>query len=190
MVNNTRKFHRNILPDNLDRALFSRMDPIVNSLKSQANTVCRNHISEEYIRKAFNNFKHGFCYKQDNSVVGFCLWKESNDTFIDSKNDFKYMSVLLVCAQQTDYKLGKIMFFDMETFALVNKFNTIRLKPLNTEIIPYYQSLGYKESPYDKYFFMEKTIRVFHINKNVRNSKTRKQKQMVPFIIENKIDIL
>jgi hypothetical protein len=166
------------------------MDPIVNSLKSQANTVCRNHISEEYIHNAFKDFKWGYYYKQDNNVVGFCIWKEFKENVMNTNTYFKSMFVLLVCAQSTDYKLGKIMFFDMETFALQNNYNTIKMQPLNTDIVPYYETLGYKISLDNKYFFMEKTIRVFRINKNLRNSKTRKQKPAVPFIIKNKIDIL
>lgn len=190
MVNNTRKFNRNILPDNLERVLFRRMDPIVNSLKRQANTICRNHVSEEYIHKAFNNFKWGYYYKQDNKVVGFCLWKENKEIMKISKNDFKYMYVLLVCAQQTDYKLGKIMFFDMERFGLVQNVNTIKLQPLNTDIVPYYETLGYKIVSDNKFFFMEKDIILFHVNKKVHNSKTRKQKATGDGVFRTNIHII
>jgi len=190
MVNNTRKFNRNILPDNLERTIFMRMDPIVNSLKSQANTVCRNHISEEYIHKAFKDFKWGYYYKQDNNVVGFCIWKELKENIINTSSYLKSMFVLLVCAESADYKLGKIMFFDMERFGLSHNYHIIKMQPLNTEIIPYYETLGYTVLPNSKYLFMEKHIAVFHVNKRVHNSKTRKQKATGDGIVRTKIHIV
>jgi hypothetical protein len=184
MINNTRKFNRNRLPDNLERVLFCKADAIVETIISVAKTLCRNHISEEYIHKAFNNFKRGYYYKQDNNVVGFCIWQERRDIIINSINDFKYMPILLESTLSNEHKLGKIMLFDIETFALVHNFNSIRLQPLNTEIVPYYETLGYKMPTDAEYFFMKKTIKVFRLNKKVHNSKTRKQTRPVPFIIK------
>jgi hypothetical protein len=77
--------------------------------------------------------------------------------------DFKHISVLLICAIPTDYKLGKIMLFDMETYVLRRKFNRIQLQPLNEEIIPWYESNGYKLRYHNNAPLLDKDINVFFV---------------------------
>jgi hypothetical protein len=77
--------------------------------------------------------------------------------------DFKHISVLLICALPTDYKLGKIMLFDMETYVLRRKFNRIQLQPLNEEIIPWYESNGYTLRYHNNAPLLDKDINVFFV---------------------------
>lgn len=167
------KYNRNIFPDSLERSLFSRMDPIVKTLKTQANNVCRNHINEDYIRKAFNKFNYGFYYKDADTIVGFCIWQEYRETVMVADMDFRHISVLLICAVPTDYKLGKIMLFDMETYVLRRKFNRIQLQPLNDEIIPWYESHGYKLRYHNNAPLLDKDINVFLVKSRGASAKSK-----------------
>lgn len=167
------KYNRNIFPDSLERSLFSRMDPIVKTLKAQANNVCRNHINEDYIKKAFNKFNYGFYYKDANSIVGFCIWQEYRETVMVADTDFRHISVLLICAVPTDYKLGKIMLFDMESYVLRRKFNRIQLQPLNDEIIPWYESHGYKLRYHNNAPLLDKEINVFLVKSKGASARSR-----------------
>lgn len=170
------KYHINIFPDGLERILFSRMDPIVKNIRSQANLICRNYINENFIHKAFNKFNYGYYYKDiNNTIIGFCIWKERKELISSDINELKYISVLLICAQPTDYKLGKIMLFDIESYGLMRKFHRIQLQALNLDIVSYYESNGYKIID-SEITLMEKTIRVFRINKHPDCSKTRRSK--------------
>ena len=175
------KYNRNIFPDSLERSLFSRMDPIVKTLKAQANSVCRNHINNDYIKKAFNNFNYGFCYKDadTNSIVGFCIWQEYRETVMVADTDFRHISVLLICALPTDYKLGKIMLFDIETYVLRRKFNRIQLQPLNEEIIPWYESNGYKLRYHNNAPLLDKDINVFFVKSKEGTIRRKTLKQQL-----------
>lgn len=179
-VNNTRKFryNRNIFPDSLERHIFNKMDPIVKNLRPQTNSICRNHISEGYIRKAFNNFTHGYYYRDsDNNIVGFCIWKEHKDLIMNTLSEFRHISVLLICAKPTDYKLGKIILFDMESYVLTRNYNMIRLQPANKDLIPYYESNGYVLKSSFEHIYMDKELKVLKIDKkNSHHSKTQKSR--------------
>lgn len=182
--NNTRKliYQKNISPDGLERNLFHRTDSVVASLKSQANTVCRNFIDENYIQKVFNNMSFGYYYKDtDNNTVGFCVWRENKNIVYNSKKDYKYITVSLICAKPNNYKLGKIMLFDIERYCLFRKFNAIQLLPINSSLVKFYESNDYTKKNYNDQFIMEKVIVPFVINKNIRNrnSKTRRASRVV-----------
>jgi len=178
--NNTRKlvYHTNLIPEGLERNLFHRTDSVVTSLSSQANTICRNFIDENYIRKAFNNMSFGYYYKDTaNNVVGFCVWRENKNIVYNSKKDYKYITLSLICGKPNDYKLGKIMLFDIERYCLFHGFNTIQLLPINPSLVKYYESCDYTIEHYKDQSVMEKIIIPFIINRNFKNSKIKTRKR-------------
>jgi hypothetical protein len=182
--NNTRKliYQKNIHTEGLDRILFHRTDSVVHSLKSQANTICRNYIDENYIHKVFNNMSFGYYYKDtNNNTVGFCVWRENKNIVYNSKKDYKYITVSLLCAKPNNYKLRKIMLFDIERYCFFRKFNAIQLLPINSALAKFYESNDYKKENYKDQVIMEKVIVPFVINKNIRNgnSKTRRARKVV-----------
>lgn len=174
---NTRKFKysKNIMPDDIKRyEVLSKIDPICKKLKVQADLICRKQISEHYINSVFNNFTSGYYYKDlsTDTIIGFGLWKERSEPMKNSINNLKYIDIRLICSRPTHYKLGKSILFDIEKYGLIRNYHIIKLQPINSEIITYYESNGYKLIN-SEFNFMEKQIRAFHINKN-KISKTRK----------------
>ena len=172
--NNTRKlvYQTNLVPEGLGRNLFHKTDSVVTSLSSQAHTICRNFIDENYIRKAFNNMSFGYYYKDtDNNIVGFCVWREDKSIIYNSKNDYKYITVSLICAKPNNYKLGKLMLFDIERYCLFRKFNTIQILPINQATVKYYESCDYTMEHYKDQSVMEKVIIPFMVNRNFKIQK-------------------
>lgn len=165
----------NIYPNNLERILFHRTDTIVKSLAKQANSICRNLISEEYIRSTFNKFNYGFCYKNSDNIIGFCLWKEIHEDV--QHNKYKYIKLLLICAKPNDFRLGEIILFDLNNFCIQRRINTIRLLAANLDLVKYYENNGYFLTRQNEPYFMEKDT----VPLKIRNSnviKTRKAKRV------------
>lgn len=139
----------NILPNNIERILFHRSDSIVPSLRAQADTICRNRISEEYIKRSFKKFDYGYAYKAPNDeYIGFCIWKVSKINKISkekgTENDsYTILYISLICTKQTEFQVGKLIFFDLDTYCIQNKIEYIELEPLK-DLIEYYKGFGFK----------------------------------------------
>ena len=113
---------------------------IIKKLRSKATDTCRNIISDEYIKMAFNKVKRGFFYTLENNddIIGFCIWIEKNEIL---KNGicFKNLHILLICANYNDYKLGRKILFDVDRYGSENKFEYISLHAANNELVKYYE---------------------------------------------------
>ena len=159
----------NIWPTNIERILFHRSDKdnIQERLTRQAITICCGIVCEEYICQAFKKFKSGYYYKgSEGTILGFCIWKQKKQHLING-NIYKYMKVLLICAEKTDYKLGKMMLLDIDTVAHKNKVDTIELEAATESLIQYYKDSGYflkrehkvsREAPYDMYKLLTPSV--------------------------------
>ena len=170
--------NNNILPNNIERVLFHRSDSIVPSLRAQADTVCRNRISEEYIKKVFKQFDYGYAYKAPNDeYLGFCIWKISKITKTSKEkggdnNSYTMLHILLVCTKQSEFQVGKMIFFDLDTYCLNNKIEYIELEPLK-DLVEYYKGFGFKLIQEIRGIKMQKDVYIASIRRNFRN-KTRK----------------
>jgi len=143
-------------------------------LRKKADDTCRYKISPAYIHTAFNRFKKGYYYTNNsNEIIGFCLWKEYSNIQKDG-SILKKMYIILICADYNDYKLGRKILYDIESYCIDNKIPIITLEAANDELIKYYQHGGFvlinkitKE--------MMKEVKMLKIYK--KNSKTRKVKR-------------
>ena len=129
------------------------------------------------------------CSKKLNHIIcAFCnafACNDCNEKYILSTPNPKCMS----CNKEWNYeflrnnftksfmnnkykKYKENILFDIEKYGLIRNYHIIKLQPINSEIITYYESNGYKLIN-SEFNFMEKQIRAFHINKN-KISKTRK----------------
>lgn len=173
----------NIYPNNINRTLFlSRDKERYLGLKNQAIQTCRNLISEIYIHSAFNKFKKGYLYKDDNEeIIGFCLWKENNIIF-KSGNQTKNLHIILICTDDSiNYKLGGKILFDVESYCIDNKIPSITLEAANDNLVKYYEKAGYilvNNSRQKRE--MEKEIKIIQIDK--KDSKIRKIKKDIEII--------
>jgi hypothetical protein len=169
----------NIFPKDLEKTLFSITDrQLVRTLQAHAIETCRNLISPEYIRKVFNRFKWGFLYKdEEGSILGFCLWKPIKET-LKSGGMYEYTHLLLICAEENEFKLGKKMLYDLETHCIEKGSGSIRLEPVNERIEAYYTSLGYKGIQELPPYTMEKRLALEKYPEIPR--KTRRKKSSKP----------
>lgn len=168
----------NILPNNIQRILFHRSDSIVSSLRAQADTICRNRISEEYIKRVFKKFNYGYAYKAPNDeYIGFCIWKISKITKTSKEKgvnneSYSLMNLLLICTKQAEFQVGKLIFFDLDSYCTTNKIEYIELEPLK-DLVEYYKGFGFKLTQEIRGIKMQKKIIIPSIHRTPRN-KTRK----------------
>jgi hypothetical protein len=171
----------NIYPKDATKIFFTINDrTIIKSIKPFAFDTCRGKISEAYISKSFNRFKNGFLYKdEDDEIIGYCLWKEVNDTITKSTIPLKYLHILLVCAIDTDgLGLGRKILFDVEEYCIEKKIPSIRLEPANEKLEKYYESIGYIRVVNIPPFTMAKNINTVSLIINNKKSITRKKKKI------------
>ena len=100
------------MPDSYIRKLFSSKDlNLVKRIKMMGYEICRTKISEAYIKRSLNNFKHGYVYYKGTQIIGFAVWKEKTDIPTnmnkgDNKPPIPYMELLLICTQPNDYQIA------------------------------------------------------------------------------------
>jgi len=169
----------NVGRPNINRSHVSRKDSHTKTiLKQQADIICKNVISEEYIRTVLNKFESGYVYKNDkNTIVGFCLWKTySNIPKSKLEPEKRYLYVLLICSQHPDLQLGSYILNDVETYCSSHDIPEIRLQPLNEDLQSYYEKFGYTTYMLEnnKIIEMNKLIRPMVIGRN--RSRTRKSR--------------
>ena len=156
----------NIWPTNIERILFHRSDPIQSRLIRQANTICGGIVCEEYIRQAFKKYRYGYYYKNsEDTILGFCIWKHRRKPLKYGVGMYSYIRILLICSETTERDFNKMMLLDIETFALKNKINDIKLEAASEGLIPYYKDSGFlleRECmlPHNPPYYMYKYIRI------------------------------
>lgn len=164
--------------NNIERILFHRFDSIVPSLKNQAETICRNRISEEYIKRVFKKFEYGYAYRAPNDeYIGFCIWKTSKINKISKEKgkeneSYTSLNILLICAKQSEFQIGKLIFFDLDTYCVNRNIEYIELEPLK-DLIEYYKGFGFKLVQELRGIKMQKKISIPSLIRVPRN-KTRK----------------
>jgi len=164
----------NIYPSNINKLLIHPSNrKLIASLRQNAYDTCRTKIGPQYIHTAFNNFKRGYYYTNDKAeILGFSIWKENN---VLQKDDtlFKKLHIILICADYNDYKLGRKILFDIDSYSIDNKFLFITLQAANNILVKYYQHGGFILIDKDTRE-MKKEVKIIKIYKT---SKTRKLKQ-------------
>ena len=148
----------NIYPDNITTKLIQSFNrSIIPVLRKRANEICKLLIGEKYIHSAFNRFKKGYTYTVNDTIIGFSLWKEKNILY---KNDnyIKSLHIILICGNHKDFKLGKKILFDIESYCLDNNIGTISLEAANDDLVKYYIDNGYVLSNIPKTLIMHKEV--------------------------------
>jgi hypothetical protein len=167
----------NIFPNNIERIFFYRLDPITKSLKTQASRICRNRISEQYINSVFKKFDFGYWYKDvNNNSIGFCIWKEKNELSKEI-GSYNYINILLICADQYDLKLGKMMFCDIDTYCKNKNMRLIQLEAANLKLAEVYKDYGFTLERVNPPLIMSKdvdpTMLICRSKHNATRKKTR-----------------
>lgn len=176
----------NIYPTHLRRKLIHSSDrETISTIRAQSERICRNSINPEYIRSALNKFRYGFVYYDGMHCVGFCIWKEYNSTIEKHVVRRAYMNLLLICASPSNYKIGSMMLYDMDTYAHSQTMNYITLQPATPELIKFYEKAGYTYNTITK--ACDKPITPFIILRpdNAKTRKLRRQRQSNNFIKGN-----
>lgn len=119
---------------------------IKRQLEVIANSLCYHHLRPDYISSSIKNFKGGYIYRDTtnyNNIAAFVLWsiRKSGPS---SPNE---LYIRIICGK----KLGRLMFYDIESFAVANNIKTIILSPINDTIKNHYiNNYGFKLRGYDK----------------------------------------
>ena len=173
------RYTDNIYPSDIIKYyILSSERSKIASLRKKADDTCRYKISPAYIHTAFNKFKKGYYYtNSSDEIIGFCLWKEYNNIQKDG-SIIKKLYIILVCADYNDYKLGRKILYDIESYCIDNKISLITLEAANEELIKYYEYGGFKLINNITKEMM-KEVKIFTIDKNnsKAKSKTRKIKR-------------
>jgi len=109
----------NIFPSIKRVSFDSSQRNIVNIIKNNADDLCKLKIAPDYIKKAFNGFRRGILYQEDNKNIGFVIWKEkliipkSSSVLL---NNIKVLYILLICSNSINVRLTKLIFYDIEEY--------------------------------------------------------------------------
>jgi hypothetical protein len=177
------KYTTNIYPNDINKLIIKSSERnLISILRQKADTTCRYQINPSYIHKAFNTFKKGFYYTNNNDeILGFVLWKES--TYVDEiknindkeKLNIKKLHIILICADNNDYRLGTKILSDIDSYCYKNSIKYITLESANDKLVKYYQDNDYKLID-DISLFMRKEIKIITLEKR-NQKKTRKLKR-------------
>ena len=137
----------NIVPT-LQKEVFRSADrSTVVRLRQIAYEVCRAQIPDTYIKQAFNKFRRGVVFRDnEGNTICFALWVEQDLLDILHKSR-KYMYVLLICGRKEPYKIGNIIFPFLIDYCKENNINFLRLVPANNKLRAEYQSYGFVDVP-------------------------------------------
>jgi hypothetical protein len=178
-------------PTSIKRIYFKSSDRhFVDKLKYDASDVCRNELTDEYIKKVLKKFKEGFIYIRDNQIMGFILWeiKNNKDRHVEGVlqkplSDYKYMYIYLICAKKTNSDFGYIMLDDAEKHCIKKGVILMTLQPLNMELELYYRKYGFLLNtgrPYsdDEVIYMSKPVtELLNIFNNITPNNRRKTRK-------------
>jgi len=158
------------------RMYFTRMyRETVSSLQARANTICRNRLNEDYIRKAFNKCTAGYVYtSEDGLQTGFVIWKEYKNQQMKGGATYSYLHILLICAEENEFHFGKRILEDVDKYASTNAFEYIQLEPANNELRAYYARHDYISDSAGP--MMKKRVGArFAVNRKNNSRTTRKR---------------
>ena len=149
------------------RRIYKKNKRTKQSLEQQANTICKDALSERYIHNAFGKFDDGYIYydREEDEILGFCLWKLY-------KEKQPTLHILLICSSDPSYSLGKTMMNDIEYYCFENKVEHISVMPATASLFDYYKRFGFSVDDTDK-TKMTKKLNLPQIHKR-RKNRTRK----------------
>jgi hypothetical protein len=139
----------NIYPD-IKITYFSRSEkPLLSTLLGDAIRMCRSDISPGYIKNSLKKFTDGLLINSlEGERLGFCLLKQESFGKDDSKSAFEYkiykvLHVLLVCSKDVDIKVGPILLYNIDKFAIEQGCSYIQLEASKPKLVEVYQRYGY-----------------------------------------------
>lgn len=137
----------NIVPT-LQKEFFRSADrTTVVRLRQIAYEVCRTQIPDTYIKHAFNKFRRGVIFRDnEGNTICFALWVEQDLLDILHKSR-RYMYVLLICGRRAPYKIGNVIFPFLIDYCKENNINFLRLLPANDRLRAEYRSYGFVDLP-------------------------------------------
>jgi hypothetical protein len=153
------------------RRIHKKQKSLKQSLEAQANSICKDKLTDRYIHNAFSKYDSGYVYydADEDEIIGFCLWKLYE----------KGLHILLLCSKYPDYALGKTILGDIDYYCFENKINTISVTPADADLFSYYGQFGFTTMDIDK-TQMVKHVQPFTIQRR-RKHKTRR----VPMLKRN-----
>ena len=184
-------------PGTLKRTFFRNTQrEFIDEIKRHAYETCREDIGMEYIKNACNKCREGYVYTENAKIIGFIIWRVEHTKPGDVKNvnDFpsKDLYINLLCAEKTDYKLGRTMLFDVETNCINKKIPVIYLEPTSPKLEIYYRSFGYRTLAQLPKKVMTKPMTELLIKKETteiikRRNKTldAKDKRIIQYLADN-----
>jgi hypothetical protein len=169
----------NIYPNNINKILIHPSNrKLIGILRHNAYKTCRTKIGSQYIHTAFNKLKRGHYYTNDiNEVIAFCIWEEKN---ILQKDDthIRKLHILLVCADENDYKLGRKILYDVDYYCIDNKIPIIILEAANDTLVKYYENGGFKLLD-NITKEMKKDVKLITIEKEIQKQENIKEKKLI-----------
>jgi hypothetical protein len=146
------------------RRINRKQKSLKQSLESQANSLCKDKLTDRYIHNAFSKYDSGYVYynTDEDEILGFCLWK-----LYDTR-----LHILLLCSKYPEYALGKTMINDIEYYCFENKIKSITVAPADIDLFSYYSHLGFKITDTDS-TQMIKYLQPFTLHRR-RKNKTRR----------------
>lgn len=161
------------------RRIYRKNKRTKQSLEQQANTICRDTLSERYIHNAFGKFENGYAYydNEEDTLLAFCLWKVNKD----KGNDV--LHILLLCSSDPSYSLGKTLMNDVEYYCFENKIEHVSVAPATKPLFEYYRKMGFAESETDATLMIKHlSLQQVHARKKDRTRKVRAEKKHYPMI--------
>ena len=182
-------------PGTLKRTFFKNSQrEFIDEIKRHAYETCREDIGMEYIKNACNKCREGYVYTENAKIIGFIIWRiihvKPGDEIDNEHSPSKRLFIYLVCAEKTDYKLGKSMLFDVENYAVNKNVPLIKLIPSAPELEIYYHTFGYKtfsRNPIIMTKPMSELLLPRKIDTRKRRNKTAdsKDKRIIQYYIDN-----
>lgn len=148
--NNNFKEVSNIYPPNITKILLHPKNrKTVVFVRNEAYGICRNKMSTEYIRYAFNKFDRGFIYYSENTNIpfAFCLWENRNmKNSITNNIVHSEIYISLICGRGADFKTVPYILDDLVQLCRQNNIQYISLVPANQQLRDYYISCGFEDN--------------------------------------------
>jgi hypothetical protein len=146
------------------RRINKKQKSLKQSLEAQANSLCKDKLTDRFIHNAFSKYDSGYVYydADEDEILGFCLWKVYET----------HLHILLLCSKYPEYALGKTMLGDIEYYCFENKIKTITVNPADADLFSYYGQFGFKTMDTDQTQMM-KSLQPFTIQRR-RKNKTRR----------------
>lgn len=160
--------------EGIKKTHFNRIDKsssvraIEKEIYNRGSNICRGDIHKDYIKKSLQTYTGGIVYKEpDGEIVAFSLWTKGT-----IKKGVLAMKLMVLCAKETQLRLGSHMLHDLEIECLNENMEEIILRPVSNHVVPFYKKSNYKNNT--KKGFMKKNIPKFTMKRSKNITKTRK----------------